>query len=239
MKKNKNKKTSLIILCAILTIHSLSSCVDGDYYDLYDDENECSFLRKKRSKDSEGYAAYPDQFLASEQFFYAECGACCYKNLTGSSNVNARKALISQMHGGVITDEYIRSYYFDIMYIPAEVQATHVLNALCLIDSRWSGENVINVVNYLINEANNGRNILTTKDMAVKGTGHIAKVIDVNGTEEPNTGIITYNFYIVDQYSDYNYYPCPREQKDHYYINIDRYGHFLGTDIDCFIWKNK
>lgn len=234
-----NNKTSLTILCAFLTIPSLSSCVDGDYYDLYDDENECSVLRKKRSKDSEGYAAYPDQFLASEQFFYAECGACCYKNLTGSSNVNARKALISQMHGGVITDEYIRTYYFDIMYIPAEVQENHVLHALQELDNAWGRENVSAVLNYIRNQALNGDyNILDNKYLAAKGLGHIAQINNI--TSERNNNVIIYNFFMLDQYSDYNYYPNPRSMIDHFTIYQDyRTGTVLSSDIDDFIWKDR
>jgi hypothetical protein len=78
-----------------------------------------------------------------------------------------------------------------------------------------------------------------TKDLAIKGPGHIAKVDNVVDTEDTISGVITYNFFIVDQYSDYNYYPYRREHKDHYYIQKDRFGHLLGTDIECFIWKDK
>lgn len=225
-----------MLTCIITTL--LTSCIDGDYFDFYGDENECSLIRRKRSKDSEGYAAYPEQFLEAEQFFSAECGACCYKNLTGSSNKEARKAIIKQLYG-TVTDENIRTYYYDIMYVPADVQANHVLAALRLLDNRWDGENIINVLNYHIMVTNSGGNILDTKDLAIKGPGHIAKVDNVVDTEDTISDAITYNFFIVDQYSDYNYYPYPREHKDHYYIQKDRFGHLLGTDIECFIWKDK
>lgn len=52
-----------------------------------------------------------------------------------------------------------------------------------------------------------------TKDLAIKGPGHIAKVDNVVDTEDTISGVITYNFFIVDQYSDYNYYPYPIEHK--------------------------
>lgn len=45
---------------------------------------------------------------------------------------------------------------------------------------------------------------------------------------------------MLDQYSDYNYYPNPRPMIDHFTIYQDyRTETVLSSDIDDFIWKDR
>lgn len=47
-------------------------------------------------------------------------------------------------------------------------------------------------------------------------------------------------FFMLDQYSDYNYYPNPRPMIDHFTIYQDyRTGTVLSSNIDDFIWKDR
>ena len=63
-----------------------SSCVDVDYYDLYEDEEEILSPRSKRGKDISGDIDFSDYPMMYDDWHEAECVACCYSNIYGESN---------------------------------------------------------------------------------------------------------------------------------------------------------
>lgn len=96
-----------------------SSCVDGDYYDLYEDEELLS-PRNKRGKDVHGsmidLSMYPWMSSDGEYagWYKAECVACCYSNIFGADKVTSRMMTILAAYGS-FEDNY-STYFTSVQY---------------------------------------------------------------------------------------------------------------------------
>lgn len=91
-----------------------TSCVDGDYYDLYDDEELLS-PRNKRGKDVHGsmidLSMYPKMSSDGEYagWYNAECVACCFSNIFGADKVTSRMMTILAAYGSF--EDYYDTYF--------------------------------------------------------------------------------------------------------------------------------
>lgn len=54
-----------------------TSCVDGDYYDLYEDGEGIFTPRNKKGKESFGGTINPYEFMRQSNFLEGECSATC------------------------------------------------------------------------------------------------------------------------------------------------------------------
>lgn len=96
-----------------------TSCVDGDYYDLYEDEGVPILPRNKKGKES----IYPlaesiSKLMQAEGnengWYYAECAACCYSRFTGEGRFDTRVDLVIAQYG-VCNSESCSLYLTGVM----------------------------------------------------------------------------------------------------------------------------
>lgn len=96
------------------SISLFTSCVDVDYYDLYDDEEFVSPRTKKGKDVTQDYSNYPRMNEEGEYHGWhkAECVACCYSNIYGvSDKATCRAQAIRAAYGDLNEDTY--NTYFD------------------------------------------------------------------------------------------------------------------------------
>lgn len=108
------KKLYLLSLMLIGSISLFTSCVDVDYYDLYDDEEFVSPRTKKGKDVTQDYSNYPRMNEEGEYHGWhkAECVACCYSNIYGvSDKATCRAQAIRAAYGDLNEDTY--NTYFD------------------------------------------------------------------------------------------------------------------------------
>lgn len=91
----------------------LTSCVDGDYYDLYEDE-EIFLPRAKKGKDvvSVDLSTYP---MMDDGWYEAECVAICYSNIYGADAITSRYRTIEAAYNSFNENTYA-TYFNSVRY---------------------------------------------------------------------------------------------------------------------------
>lgn len=201
-----------------------TSCVDGDYYDLYDDEGEYISPRNKKGKDSPGayeLDGYLYSFLQSEGcesgWYYAECAACCYSNVTNSSKFDSRIKVISEQYG-CINNETVALYRYGV----TSNASGYLISTYAL--ARALGWNVRTTYDMASLVANNSDINWNKVAVVVDGLGHVGLVTGAPEVQRLNNGyrwVLTYK----DQYGSNN--NC--------YFGITDDGNVLVDRIDGFI----
>lgn len=113
----KHKSFLGLILLGLVPL--LTSCVDGDYYDLFEDDEELLLPRNKKGKDGQAYQIddYLYTFLIKEGcengWYFAECAACCYSNFTGADRFFSRIEVIRAQYG-CINNETVGLYSYGV-----------------------------------------------------------------------------------------------------------------------------
>lgn len=194
------KKLYLLSLMLMGSISLFTSCVDGDYYDLYEDEGEFLSPRNKKGKDSFSVVdhSYPLMTGGEEQYygwFEAECVACTYNNLVGGDKSNARYEIIKAYYG-CFNDCSYGMYFYAVQNFGcgagpniATLRTALSNNGYSLSDLSFSD---------VVNSINNGS--FGGKTVILRTSTHVAKVsgFEKNTTVDPCCNL--YKFYIVDQY---------------------------------------
>lgn len=109
------KKLYLLSLMLMSSISLFTSCVDVDYYDLYDDEEEFFSPRSKKGKDMDlpDFTNYPRMYEEGEKMGWheAECVACCYSNIYGESDKAICRWEVIKAAYGEFNDTYYSAYF--------------------------------------------------------------------------------------------------------------------------------
>lgn len=210
-------------ICPLLT-----SCVDSDMYEMYD-EDGLFIPRTKKNKDLNGdNDGYPTDFLSEANYYPGECAACCYDNFYHVGYEEARKAIIIQYYGK-LTKKTIAKYYKrvqnkkNVPYI-----AKTLLDALTAKDSNWKMPEMDVAFKYIVN---NGYSC--DKQLALVVEDHVGMVSEIK-YEENNRYICVY-FVIKDQYPSNS-----TQYQRSWVVPIDkRINKANFSQIKGFIWYDK
>ena len=201
-----------------------TSCVDVDYYDLYDDEEEILSPRSKRGKDTFGSPINPYQFMSQSTFLEGECAATCYQNMMGGSAYAARQAIILQ-HYGFVDSGTIMQYYASVQKVQDITPIGETLNRAFEAHDMTASP-TSDLADYF--EKNNAR----PEKVAIKVEGHVGVIGDMECLLTPTQKI--YRIQIKDNYPNGD--KRPKDKKEYYQIVVDRAtGRFEGSDIQA-VW---
>ena len=193
-------KKSLLFLGVMLTcaMPLFTSCVDGDMYEIYD-EDGLFISRSKKSKDlsnnNGSNTGYPPGFLYENKFYPGECAACCYDNYYHVGYAVARMVIIKQLYGD-LSDEHVAEYYNSVKTrnnSPSKGET--ILAALKGNDENWEMPPMTDAFKYIVNN-----NYSSDRPLALLVDGHVGQVIKIDPVE--NNRKIFVNFYIKDQFPD-------------------------------------
>lgn len=181
------RKVFLMSIMLMGLVSLFTSCVDGDYYDLYDDEEEISSPRSKKGKDAPGdVSGYP---LMNSDWQEAECVACCYSNIYGVDKPTARCVVITAQYGS-FNDESYRQYF---ALSGASTRST--VYKIFGTNEKEAGSFAKDCVEH------NSGGTLTFSKLAVLTPDHIAKVTGVHVYNISSGGYVVY-VDIIDQFGN-------------------------------------
>lgn len=136
-----------IMLMGIMSL--LTSCVDGDYYEIYENEDESFMVRNKKGKevvdlynyDNYDYSNYPMMEEGGEYngWHVAECVACCLSNFyPGKSGAWYRRKVIEAQYGCFNMNSY-GAYFYSVTRssggnLPSGSALTKAFNYAYVID---------------------------------------------------------------------------------------------------------
>lgn len=108
------KKFNLLSLMLVGLLSFFTSCVDGDYYELYEDEEELLLPRDKKGKDvvNVDLSVYT---MMDDGWYEAECIAICYSNIFGADVVTSRYRTIEAAYDS-FNDVTYATYFAHVMY---------------------------------------------------------------------------------------------------------------------------
>ena len=210
-----------------------TSCVDGDYYDLYDDEEILS-PRSKKGKDIPGPVEvdpilYPLMISAWQE---AECVACCYSNTFNVDRVTSRWYVIMKLYGEFDIDSY-NDYFYHVRYCNG-VDESVVPE---LFGNRGFAPE--HLVNYCVNNNYEIGKTYSVADMdwvafadASSGSGtHVAKVMELSVAPYHIYGYKDITISVVDQtnYGDVHAkYHVIIDDRNRFYKKSPSLRHFFG-----------
>lgn len=200
-----------------------SSCVDGDYYDFYDDEEILS-PRSKKGKDMPGdLSNYPK---LNDGWHEAECVACCYSNIFGADNVTSRLRVIQVAYGSL--EENYERYFRDVDAYGVPESAVSSLFG--------SGTfSVEDLARYCINNGGgsvSNRNWVAFADASSGGGTHVAKVMELSIGSWSRPGYKDITIRVVDQTNNgavHNKYHIIVDNHNRYYDKSASLRHFIGS----------
>ena len=201
------KKIYLLSLMLMGSISLFTSCVDGDYYDLYDEEEILS-PRNKKSKDVGGEDPYPlmnDGCAEYNGWFKDECAACAYANITNCNRYTARLKMIRARYGELNPESY-KSYFEGVK--DCESGKKPSINNLCSVLG-LSPKSLDEIATQLENGSLNLSRLL----MITQYGEHVSRV---TGTSCYNnrSGGFSYTFHVVDQLGSHYDYAALYLRKD-------------------------
>lgn len=240
------KRISLLLGVMLMSICPLlTSCVDSDMYEMYD-EDGLFIPRVKKSKDNVGgnngsslESLYPRSqypLLYESSFFYHECAACAYWNIKKCSYAEARVAIIRQQYGNLNINTY--NTYFNSVNgnkIDDLPIADHLKKAL--------GSTAISFRTF-VNDVRKNNGVSTYTPIAIKAPLHMATV---TSWERERHGYDleyeTYTFNIKDQYPSDSSRPSNYPRSYHVTIYITNEGtinenwEFIECDFEILLCR--
>ena len=172
------RKIHLMSLMLMGLVSIFTSCVDGDYYDFYDDEEELLSPRSKKGKDAPGdVSGYP---LMNSDWQEAECVACCYSNIYGVDKPTARVQVITAEYGE-FNDRSYKKYFSSFGAVRRETVY------------KLFGSNEVDAESFArmcIEKTSSGT--LTYPKLAVWSSSHIAKVTALHVSNTSSGGYVVY-----------------------------------------------
>lgn len=211
-----------VMLIGLVSLFTL--CVDVDYYDLYEDEEEILSPLSKRGKDSFGSQINPYEFMRQSTFLEGECAATCYQNMKGGSAYAARQAIIMQLYG-FVDSETIMLYYASVQRMQDITPTGEVLNRAFESEGMTASE-----TSELSDYFEEYKTI--SEKVAIKVEGHVGIIGDMECLLDATRKV--YRIQIKDNYPNGD--KRPKDKKEYYQIVVDRAtGRFLGSDIQA-VW---
>ena len=189
-----------------------TSCVDGDYYDLYDDEEEILSPRSKKGKDTGDENMFPlmnDGCSEYNGWFKDECAAFCYAEITGCSRFTARMAMIVATYYGFTPQSYTN--YFEGVKDgkPGKKPSVDSFKTALGMSTKSFDE--------IAAQLKNGSIDLSSLCMVTDGNTHVSRVIGYSSATN-QLGGTCYSFDVVDQigvHCQYEYiYLCVNSNGD-------------------------
>lgn len=212
------KKIYLLSLMLMGSISLFTSCVDGDYYDLYEDEE--SFIpRNKKGKDNYDYSNYP---LMNSDWQEAECVACCLSQFNpDKSKAWCRRRVIEAQFGSFNMKNY-EAYFYNVTHA-VNMPDGNVQNAVLGGREYYTDS----FVDFLIDYYGIGYVPFCGDNLLLynKSLRHMARVEGVNIAKNSYGGY-DLDFYVTDQYDTC----CP---KYYAYIRNREFLTNIGRFRDC------
>lgn len=201
-----------------------TSCVDGDYYDLYDEEEELLSPRSKKGKDviDVDFSKYPMMNDGDSEYngwYRAECVACCYANFyTNGDKAASRYAVIVAQYGKFTKKTY-KQYFKEVQNAGGNLPGASAQNIL------FGSGNELNVESFARMVVNNHVMSCQGSHLALYSDNyrHIAMVNYVHTYNQTDGGYYLY-FDVSDQYTN------PQT----YYVKLDSALNLTETNIQAF-----
>ena len=207
------KKLYLLSLMLMGSISLFTSCVDADYYDLYEDEEEILSPRSKKGKDMPGDLS--DCPLMNSDWQEAECVAICYSNIYGISDKSTCRYEVIKAEYGKFNKKNYEKYFEVVQASGVHATAADKLFGTTRLDAEDFAAKCVGLTGqYGVDK------------IAIWGPGqrHIAKVHSVSMASYSWGYIMT--VYIVDQN------PTPHAR---YSVTLDNNKHLINKDFEDFL----
>lgn len=226
------RKIYLMSIMLMGLVSLFTSCVDVDYYDLYEDEEDSFIPRNKKGKgdfneyDNYDYSDYPlmnDGDIEYKGFFEAECVAYCLSQLyPNKSKQWCRRTVIEAQYGCFNMNSY-GAYFYSVMNNSGGNLPNDAVQDILFGPSEQTEKDVESFATLLVDN-NVGSCADSPLALYSKNGRHIAKVNYVHIDELPDGGYYL-QFDINDQYVS------PRST---YYVELNSAKKVVGTNVECF-----
>ena len=195
------------------SISLFTSCVDADYYDLYEDEEEILSPRSKKGKDIPGNLSdYP---LMDSGWQEAECVACCYSNIYNITDKAACRVRVIEAEYGPFCDKYYKKYFEAVQSRGVSLSTADAVLGSNKLDAESFAAGCVGM-----------SGVFNYPKLAVYGNSfsHVAMVTGMY-FGSTNSGYVMY-INVIDQFG-------PSSAR--YYIVLDSNKHLVSKDFECFL----